>query len=314
MEEEKDNQKRIMIIVSAMSACLIVAGMALGDPAILGNLIIISIFLTAVPYFFFKYSRYLWVKSLEIEFPNFVRDLADSVRSMPLPEALAVVSRSNYGNLTFEVKKMHNRMSWGTPFLRTLEIFEDKVRNSRLISEALGILKQSYESGGNMANTLDSISRDLLMLREADQERASMLRQHIVVMYAIFFMFLGIAIMIIMVMVPMIETQSTMSSGGFQAGTQIAFTNPCRPEGMMIFPCGLYMAIVTLFGIPFEGVGAYYVALFFSSIIMQGVFIGLITGQLGENSVTAGIKHSMIMAFSSIAIFLFLAKVGIMPL
>ena len=35
-----------------------------------------------------------------------------------------------------------------------------------------------------MVSTLESISRDLLMLREADQERSSMLRQHILVMYA----------------------------------------------------------------------------------------------------------------------------------
>lgn len=310
MEEEKDNSKRTMIIILAAVACLIVFGIALGDPAILGNLIIISIFMVAVPYFTFKYSKFLWVKGVEIEFPNFVRDLADSVRSMPIPEALGVVANSNYGNLTSEVKKMHNRMSWGTPFLRTLEIFEEKVRGSRLIRDALSILKQSYEAGGDMANTLDSISRDLLMLREADQERSSMLRQHIIVMYAIFFMFLGIAVMIIMVMVPMIETQSEMGDTGFQMGMSMSFNNPCGSNRMMIFPCGLYEAIAVLFGVPFESVGAYYIALFFSSIVMQGLFIGLITGQLGENSVLAGAKHSLIMVFTSIAVFLFLTKAG----
>jgi flagellar protein FlaJ len=310
-DEKSKGQKKTLAITAVISAGLILGGIAIGDAAVLGNLIIIAIFLTAVPYFFFKYSRYLWVKSLEMEFPNFIRDLADSIRSMPLPEALGVVSRSNYGNLTDEIKRIHNRMSWGTPFLRALEIFEERVNSSKIISDALVILRESYETGGNMVSTLESISRDMLMLREAEQERSSMLKQHIMVMYAIFFMFLGISLMIIFVMVPMIETQSEMSGAGFQS--QLVFANPCPPESALSFPCGLYIAIAATLGVPVEKVGAYYISLFFYSLLIQGIFIGLITGQLGENSVLAGIKHSIIMAFVAIAIFLFFARVGLMP-
>ena len=171
MEEEtsENRKRRIIVVMVILSVCIILGGIATGDAAILGNLTIIAAFLAAFPYFFFKYSRYVWVKSLEAEFPNFVRDLADSVRSMPLPEALGIVSKSNYGNLTPEIEKIHNRLSWGTPFLRALDIFENSVRESRVISESLGILRQSYESGGSMVSTLESISRDLLMLKEAEQ-------------------------------------------------------------------------------------------------------------------------------------------------
>ena len=311
--KESERQRKAMLVAAAASMGIILTGIALGDAAILGNLIIIAAFLAAVPYFLFKYSRYVWVRSLEEEFPNFIRDLSDSIRSMPLPEALGVVKESNYGNLSPEIEKMHNRLSWGTPFLRTLEIFEKDVRESRIISEALGIIRQSYESGGSMVSTLESISRDLFMLREADQERSSMLRQHILIMYAIFFMFVGIAILIIYVMVPMIDSQSKLG-GGFSIGTQAVFANPCPTERMVIFPCGLYTAIATMFGAPINKIGAYYIALFFSAIVIQGLFIGMITGQLGENSVVAGFKHSLIMVFISVALFLFLAKAGIMPL
>jgi flagellar protein FlaJ len=309
--KEKEHQRRIIIAMAVLSSALIFVGIALGDAAVLGNLIIISIFLTAVPYFFFRYSKYMWVKSLELEFPNFVRDLADSVRSMPLPEALGVVKRSNYGNLTPEINKMHNRMSWGTPFLRALEIFHEKVRSSKIISEALMILKESYMSGGNMVFTLESIARDLLMLREAEQERSSMLRQHIMIMYAIFFMFLGISLLIIFVMVPMLQTQATPVGGGF-AG-QLAFSNPCPPERAMLFPCGLYVGISTTLGLDPEEIGAYYIALFFYALLIQGIFVGLITGQLGENSVTSGIKHSLIMVSVTLVVFLFFSKLGLLP-
>jgi hypothetical protein len=127
-------------------------------------------------------------------------------------------------------------------------------------------------------------------------------------------MFVGISILIIYVMVPMIDAQSTLGGGGFAGGTQVMFTNPCPPESMGLFPCGFYIAIATMFGAPLEKIGAYYIALFFSAVVIQGLFIGLITGQLGENSIVAGFKHSLIMVFISIALFLFLSKVGLMPL
>lgn len=309
---KKDKQGMILISTTAISALLIFLGILLGDPGVLGNIIIITIFITAVPYFIFKYSAYMWVKGAENDFPNFVRDLADSVRSMPLPEALGIVSKSNYGNLTPEIRSIYNRMTWGTPFLRALEIFEKKVESSKIITEALMILKESYSSGGNMVSTLESISRDMVMLREADQERSSMLQQHIMVMYAIFFMFLGISMMIIFVMVPMIETTGDAGGGAF--GQSLVFSNPCPPGGSMIFPCGFYIAIATTLGISAEKIGAYYISLFFSSLIIQGIFVGLITGQLGENSVTAGVKHSIIMVFIAISVFLFLSRMGILPI
>jgi len=311
-KEKESSQRTIMIVMAAISSVLIITGIAVGDAAILGNIIIIAMFLTAGPYFFFKYSRYMWVKSLELEFPNFVRDLADSVRSMPLPEALGVVKRSNYGNLSAEIISVHNRMSWGTPFVRALEIFQEKSKSSKVISEALMIIKESYLSGGNMVYTLESVARDLLMLREAEQERSSMLRQHVMVMYAVFFMFLGISLMIIFVMVPMLESQSNIAgAGNFQE--QFIFRNPCPPGSAFIFPCGLYIGISTTFGIPPEKVGAYYVSLFFFSLVIQGLFVGLITGQLGENSVIAGVKHSLIMVFITVTMFLFLSKAGLFP-
>jgi hypothetical protein len=137
-----------------------------------------------------------------------------------------------------------------------------------------------------------------------------MLRQHIMIMYAIFFMFLGISLLIIFVMVPMLETQSNLG-GGFQ--NQFVFTNPCASQAALVFPCAPYTGVAATMGLSPESIGSYYVSLFFFSLIIQGLFVGLITGQLGENSVTAGIKHSLIMVFVTVAIFLFFSKMGLLP-
>jgi len=304
-------KNKVIIGAAIVAVSLIAIGIFSADAATLGNMIIISVFLSLGPYFLYSYSRMVWVKSLEAQFPNFVRDLADSSRSgMSFPEAVRIATKAHYGKLSPEIEIMNNRLSWGTPFLRVLEIFGERVKESRIITEALEIIKHSYESGGSIPATLDSVSKDIIMLQEAEAERSSMVKQHVMIMYGVFFMFVGIAIMIIYVMVPMIEAQSNVeTSSNMMMGFE--FKNPC--EAGTIFPCSFFSMICVFFNVS-EGIGCYYLALFFTVIIITGVFTGLIAGQLGDNSVIAGVKHSMVMVIAAIAIFMFLSKVGLLPI
>jgi len=299
--------QRLMLISVAVALVLIILGLIMGDMALLGNLIIIAIFAVVIPLFLQRYIKFNWIKSLEEQFPNFVRDLADSIRSgMSFKEAIALASRANYGKLTDEVKLMHNKLSWDIPMQRVWDIFGKRVKESKLITEALNIMKESQLSGGNIAATLDSIARDMLLFKEVEAERRSLVHQHVLIMYGIFFMFLGISIMIIFVMVPMIKTQPQAAVGIM--GVQ--FTDPC--EGLTIFPCNFFYALGVLFEMP-AGITLYYTALFFTVVIIQGIFTGLIAGQLGENSVIAGTKHSLIMVTIALGVFLFFAKAGLFP-
>lgn len=310
LEQIAIKQKIILVSVTS-SVILIFAGLLTGDIAVMGNMLILSVLISVVPYFLWKYSQLMWLRSLEGQFPNFVRDLADSERSgMSLTEAIRIATKSNYGKLSVEVQKIHNRLSWGTPFLRALEIFGEKVKDSKIMIEALNIIKQSYEGGGDIAATLDSVSRDMIMLKEAEAERSSLVKEHVMIMYGIFFMFLGVSIMIIFVMVPMIESQPQVS-GTYTGTLGFQFVNPCK--GITFFPCGFFSGICSMFGNVHEGIGCYYIALFFSVVMVQGIFTGLIAGQLGENSVVAGIKHSGIMVFVAVGLFFFLAKIGVLP-
>ena len=286
---------------------LIIASLLTGDAGVIGNAVIIAAFMIIIPLFLQRYSRFVWIKSLEDQFPNFVRDLADSKRSgMSFPEAIRLASKSNYGKLTPEIKKMNNRLSWGTPFLRVLDIFNESVKESKIINEALNIIKESSSSGGNVAATLDAIARDMIMLKDAEAERLSLVRQHVLIMYGVFFMFLGIAVMIIQVMVPMVQAQPESATGVL--GLQ--FTNPCGEVGY--FPCNFFSIIGLMLNVP-EGITLYYTALFFTVVVIQGIFTGLIAGQLGENSIVSGTKHSLIMVLIAIGVFIFLAKTGMLP-
>jgi len=302
-----EKKQKIIFGFMGLGLVLVLISLFTGDFSVIGNTLIIALALSIVPYFLYRYARFVYIKSLETEFPNFVRDLSDAKRSgMSLPQAIKIASRSNYGKLSIEVRKMHNRLTWGTPFLRVLNIFGESVSESKIINEALNIIRESYQSGGNVASTLEAIARDMVMLKEAEEEKASLVKQNVFIMYAVFFMFMSIAIMIIQVMVPMIRAQPQTSAGilGLQ------FKDPCK--SVSYFPCNLFLVIGSLLALP-QGVGLYYVSLFFIVVIIQGIFTGLIAGQLGENSVIAGTKHSFIMVFVSIGIFIFMAKTGLFP-
>ncbi len=319
--EMTKTQKMLTASIS-IGIVLIVIGLIIGDAAILGNLVIIATLITVTPYFLLRYSKVLSIKSIEAQFPNFLRDLSDSKRSgMSFPEAIRSASKSNYGKLTPEIIKMSNRLSWGIPFLRVLDIFGKDMKDSKIISQTLSIIKESYQSGGNISSTLDSVSNDIMMIKEAEAEQQSLTKQHVMLMYGLFYMFMAVSIIIIFVMVPMIqstsfegmESESSQFGGGGMLGFN--FENPCEEDTggpTSIFPCAFYNGICSVLEQP-QGISCYYVAMFFVITMVQGIFTGLIAGQLGENSVTAGGKHSLIMIFSALGVFMFLTKAGMLP-
>lgn len=304
---------RKVLLGSVLVAVLLISIFSLltQDVGIIINVGVIALFIVVTPLFLLKYVEFLWIKAVEKQFPSFIRDLAGLKKSgITLSEAIKMTTKNNYGKLTPEVKKFSNRLSWGVHFLRALEIFSNRFRSSMIITEILGILKESYLSGGNIAMTLDSLSKDMVTLREIEEERKSVVRQHVMIMYGIFFMFVVISIAIIHVLMPMMS-QNQPATG--EASTLLlGFEDPCS-RFYVIFPCGYFDVLCTSFAVP-SGIGCYYFALFFTVLITQAIFMGLIAGQLGENSIVAGTKHSLIMLASVFIIFMFMIKSGLLPI
>ena len=108
----------------------------------------------------------------------------------------------------------------------------------------------------------------------------------------------------------MIQSQGTGESSGTGGGFGLTIQDPCKANPM--FPCPYFSAVGIFLGVK-AGVGLYYTALFFNVVIVLSIFMGLIIGQLSQNSVVAGIKHSLILLMASIAVFMTLSKLGLLP-
>lgn len=307
-----DKKMKTILISIGIAAMLIVIGLLSGDMGILGNLMVISVFIFVVPQFLIKYSELVWIRSVEEQFPNFIRSVADSVRSgMSFKEAIDIASKSDFGKLTNEIKDMKSKLAWGVDFMKVLDIFSNRTKESKMIRESMEIIKESFRAGGNIAETLDSIGMNVLMLKEVEAERASMAKEQSMLMYGIFFLFIGIIIATIYVMVPiLVEQQSLSQVSTAGAGFNMKVEDPCLNGP--IFPCAYFDATGVFLGVE-KGIGLYYTALFFNVVVVLSIFMGLIIGQLAQNSVVAGGKHSLILLMASIAIFMTMIKLGLMP-
>jgi len=231
----------------------------LGPIDMLGFSIGVTLAISFLPYSIYSYLEKKKILDMENNLPSFLRDLAESRKTgMTLPQALYKSARVDYGKLSLELKKMANQISWGVPFQEVLHRFSKRSR-SPFIQRSIAIIIEAQQSGGALIETLDAVASDARMLKDAEQERKSKLNQQSLIMYAIFFLFMAIVVALQKLMMPLI----------YSKGFALATEDPT--------------VIVS-----------YYRNLFFSMILIQGLFNGMIAGQISEGSPILGLKHSAI--------------------
>lgn len=306
-------KKHIPIIIAVI---LIIIGIAFFNKnvGIMGNFILLGIIVGVIPYILISYFEYKLIKSIEEQLPNFMLDLSESQKTgMTLPTALKAVSKIDYGKLSLEVKKINDQISWGIPIQEVLRQFSERMKKSEMISRVVRIINEAYTSGGDITRTLESTASDIITIREAEKERKAMMFQHVMVMYAIYFIFIGIIVGLSKTLIPMLQATGEAGAGGGGLGAIFVFQSPCIAcEGsthIFCISCRIFSVVCKMFRLG-EAASCYYRALFLLMIIVQGIFAGLVVGQIGESSIIAGFKHSIIMTVSGFAIIMILLQVG----
>ncbi len=303
--------KYLLIITGVMFALLMALGILSGNAILASNLFFIGLAIVIVPYMLHKFFEFKKLKSYEETFPNFLRDLAEAQKAgLTLMQALQSTSKSQYGLLSTEIRRMYNQLTWNIPIERVLESFSERMKKSKTIVRSMMIIDQATKSGGNIEETMESLASNIESLKEVQEEKSTLLNQQVIMMYAIFFIFLGITLILIKFLVPLLQTQVEASGMGFQGFS----SNPCdqctnNPDPGCL-GCATFLGVASVFGFGNGDAGAYYRALFFTMIIVQGMFSGLVAGQIGSDSITGGIKHSMIMVLFGFFVFILSSKVG----
>lgn len=302
---------KILLISIAVATVFIVIGILIGDVGVIGNAVILGAVIIAIPQFIIRYEKFRTIKEMEDRLPLFLRDIIESLRSgMPLHKAITMSSGIDYGKLSIEVEKMSNQISWGTPIDEVLGQFAERVKNSKRLFTAAKLMREARVSGGDLVSTLDSISDNSTILSDSEKERKSLLNQYVLMMYAISLIFVIIVIAINNLMIPIFEVGGESAAGGV-----LGISNPCMScIGFECSVCGLFETAATwIFGIEdTTSIGTYYVSLFFFMSMIQSFFSGLIAGQISENSIMAGLKHSLVLVGITFGAFSVLLRLGLL--
>ena len=241
------------------------------------NLVIISILIIAAPFLISTYLAYRRVKQIERYLPDFLRDVAESNKSgMPLIKSIDSAAKGNYGALTTEMQLVSAQLSWGIPLEDSLKKFMHRVE-SKFVRQAVLIIIESHKSGGEIASILETVSMDIQKLKEMEGERKSKLQVYVYSIYMIFLLFLGIILVLSVTFVPATPELANVAKilgGGVQPVSEAEF-----------------------------------ITLFFHLCLIEAVFAGLISGQMGEGRVISGVKHSVILVIiTMIAFSLFITQ------
>ncbi len=300
------NQKKTLLISILISLVLISVGIYSDNIGVRGQVVALSIFIIIGPQLLLVYEKHKTLMDMENRFPSFLHDIIELIRSgTPLHQAIIITSKSDYGKLTPEIRKMANQLTWHVPLPNVLDQFTERMRGSKRMYMSLKIIKESYFSGGDIASSLESVADNLNMIIDADKEKKSILNQYVLLMYVISFVFIAIVAGINKLMVPIFTASSEDMIGA------LTISNPCDAcTGFSCNVCGGFQATSTIFSLDPTSIGAYYTALFFWMSMIVSISNGLVAGQISDNSIKSGIKHSVIMASSTYFLFTILVFFG----
>jgi flagellar protein FlaJ len=318
---ELNEKNTILIGIAAMIIVSALAMLMTRSMVIFFNVVIIGTVSIVVPFSLYQFAELKKIKNCEDEFPNFLRDLAEAKRSgLSVVQGIQTCAKSDYGALTPEIVKINNQLSWNIPMRTVLERFRKKFSRSNVINYSILIITQMEESGGKTEDIMDSLADNIENIKETEAEKKVLMNQHIMSMYAIFFIFFGISVALIKFLIPLVSIgYGEGTSSNSLEGTdimQMIGGNPCQQcaiadEGSCL-SCNIFFGVCYTFGFgEASSAGCYYKSLFFLMIIIQGIFSGLVAGQIGSDSLIAGIKHSLIMTVSGFVMFLIASILGL---
>jgi flagellar protein FlaJ len=284
-----------------------------------GAMVLLGLMAAVVPYGVFQFLKNRQRREMEEQFPLFLKGLAESKKGgMTLLNAFESAHDTDYGRLNPEIERVYHELTWGIPFPEVMQRFSDRMSESAVIQQSLSIIIQSFRSGGEITHTIETVAEDASRLRDAIVEKNSRLQQQLLIMYVIYFLFVGITVGVYFIL------QQLVGFGESGGGALTNLGDVVESAGEMVNYCaeGIGMAqpfcsIAQVFGfVPNVeygsdyatefgyGLMAYYKSMLFSMLMVQGMSSAAVAGKIREGSATAGIKHALIMLPLAFVVFM----------
>lgn len=232
------------------------------------------------PYGFYAARQHKRTRLLEERFPDFLRDIASSHKGgLTLHQAASIAARGEYGELTPDVRKMADQLSWNVSFSEALERFAERV-HTPLVQRAVSLILQADRSGGSTTDVLLAAAKDAREIKNLENERRQTMGLYTVVVYITFFVFLATAAILYSQFAPQIVAASQGVGSLADANVQGLGGTALRLEQYQMF--------------------------YFLAAVVQGVGDGIVAGLLGSGRAVLGLRHGFAMVLVSYILFAFL--------
>jgi flagellar protein FlaJ len=263
--------KRIAVGISAIVAVVIIVFgyFIVGATAALDDFVFFAILTIISPLAFLNYADYRWKKSIDEHLPDLFRSMVQAQETgMTLPKALEEASKRDYGPLTSELKRMTVQISWGASFEEALLAFSDRV-GTVLTQRTVPMIIEASRSGGHVEKVFDSMGKFIQTTLLLEKERKTQTRPYIAIIYVALLVFLFTIVLLFKTFFTSVE------------GVPMLVTPTTSPADLE--------------------------RTFLHMTLIQGFFGGLVSGKMGEGSVYAGLKHSLVlMSLGYVALRVFL--------
>ncbi|MBT6402530.1 type II secretion system F family protein [Candidatus Woesearchaeota archaeon] len=231
--------------------------------------LILSLLFSSLHFWIDFFSELKRQKIIEIMFLNFTRSLVESVKSgVSIPRSIQNVSKKNYEALNPYVKKLSHQIEWGIPTSKALQTFAEDTGN-KVIKRSISLMVEAERSGGDITDILSSVVGSVVSVKKMKEERKAMVHSQVMQGYIIYYVFIGIMLALDLWLFPQLGQASAASAG-------------------------------SVGGISLGGAGSFDLGpVFFTLIMVQGFFAGIMIGKFSEGTLKTGLLHSLIMIVSA---------------
>lgn len=237
-------------------------------PALFDDFILLA-FLTALfPSMLVSYLEHRWRIAVDNALPALLREVSmGQLTGKTFPRALSDAAKVDRGPLSRELSKSVAKMSWGLPIDDALEDLGERL-GTPLSNQAIKLITVSGKYGGETSAIFERAATYVEAVLADRNERKARMNPYILVFYVTFAIFVGISIALLKWIFPVLM----------------------GPEPLL--PVILSMET--------------YRDLFFHAAVIEAVFAGLISGKMSEGSMSAGLRHSVVLIAAGYLAFLLL--------
>jgi len=250
---------------------------AIYTSTMIDDILIFSFLIASVPLAILDFREMSRRRHIEEALPNFYRDLAGMNDSgMTLPNAVHLVSQSDYSTLTPYVKRLDNEMSWNVTFIDAIQRFRARLATP-LTDRSIDLIAKASKAGGDVSEVLRAAANDSYEYITLRIDRRNNMLIYIVIVFIAFMVFVFVIYILVTTFLSVMAT----------AGAAAAETSAAASS----FGANVDLPL--------------YTRLFTHAAILQGLFSGFVAGQMGEGRAVAGLKYSIIMVLIAWVMFRF---------